>query len=48
MALATHTYSEYYKTLEWLKTKLGDSDFNNLTALLGKANSILLENKLNG
>jgi DNA-binding MarR family transcriptional regulator len=48
MALVTHTYSEYYKTLELLQTKLGDGDFKSLTALLEKANNILLEVKLNG
>ena len=41
------TYTEYMKTIELLRQKLGDADFDQLVALLKKSNSILLEEKNN-
>lgn len=46
--LVEDTFSEYMKTLELLRNKLGDLDFGKLIALLEKSNSILLEEKSNG
>jgi DNA-binding MarR family transcriptional regulator len=46
--LVEQTYSEYIKTLELIKAKLGDGDFDNLIALLKKTNRILLKEKTNG
>lgn len=46
--LVEQTYAEYYKTMELLKTKMGEVDYFNLVKLLETANSILLEDKNNG
>ena len=46
--LVDDTYSEYMKTMELLRHKLGSIDFGKLIILLKKANSILLEEKNNG
>ena len=46
--LVDDTYSEYMKTMELLRHKLGSKDFGKLITLLEKANSILLEEKNNG
>ncbi len=45
--LVNDTYSEYMKTMELLRQKLGATDFDKLVALLKKSNSILLEEKNN-
>ncbi len=46
--LVDDTYSEYMKSMELLRNKLGAIDFDRLVALLEKSNSILLEEKNNG
>ena len=46
--LVDDTYSEYMKTMELLRHKLGTKDFGKLVILLEKSNSILLEEKNNG
>ena len=46
--LVDDTYSEYMKTMELLRQKLGIKDFCKLVKLLEKSNSILLEEKNNG
>ncbi len=46
--LVYDTYSEYMKTMELLRHKLGAIDFGKLVILLEKSNSILLEEKKNG
>ena len=46
--LVDDTYSEYMKTMELLRHKLGTIDFGKLVTLLEKSNSILLEEKNNG
>ena len=46
--LVDDTYSEYMKTMELLRHKLGAKDFGKLVTLLEKSNSILLEEKNNG
>ena len=46
--LVDDTYSEYMKTMELLRHKLGAIDFGKLVILLEKSNSILLEEKKNG
>ena len=46
--LVDDTYSEYMKTMELLRHKLGVIDFAKLVTLLEKSNSILLEEKNNG
>lgn len=46
--LVEDTFSEYLKTMEQLRHKLGAIDFAELIALLEKSNSILLEDKNNG
>lgn len=48
ITLVEQTYSEYIKTLELIRAKLGDNDFDNLIALLKKTNTFLLEEKTNG
>ena len=42
------TYSEYMKTIQLLRHKLGVIEFGKLVTLLEKSNSILLEEKNNG
>jgi len=42
------TYSEYMKSMELLRHKLGPIDFGKLVTLLEKSNFILLEEKNNG
>jgi len=46
--LVDETYSEYLKSMELLKNKLGAKDFSRLVKLLEKSNLILLEGKNNG
>lgn len=46
--LVDKTYSEYTKTMDLLKDKLGDKDFGDLVNLLKRANAVLLEEKNNG
>lgn len=46
--LIDETYSEYMKTMELLRNKLGLIDFEKLITLLEKANFTLLEEKNNG
>lgn len=46
--LVEHTYMEYYKTMEKLKEKMGNREFETFVSLLQKANEILLEEKING
>ena len=46
--LIDDTYSEYMKTMELLRHKLGSIDFDKLITLLEKANFTLLEEKNNG
>ena len=46
--LIDDTYSEYMKTMELLRHKLGFIDFDKLISLLKKANFTLLEEKNNG
>lgn len=46
--LVDDTYSEYMKTMELLRHKLGNKDFGKLVTLLEKSNAILLEEKNNG
>ena len=46
--LVNDTYSEYMKTMELLRHKLGSIEFSKLITLLEKANFILLEEKNNG
>ncbi len=46
--LVDDTYSEYMKTMELLRQKLGTKDFGKLITLLEKSNSILLEEKNKG
>ena len=46
--LIDDTYSEYMKTMELLRHKLGSKDFDKLITLLEKANFTLLEEKNNG
>lgn len=46
--LIDETYSEYIKTMELLRRKLGLDDFGKLIKLLEKANFTLLEEKSNG
>jgi len=46
--LVEDTFSEYIKTMELLRHKLGAIDFAELITLLEKSNSILLEDKNNG
>lgn len=46
--LVDDTFTEYIKTMELLRQKLGATDFGNLITLLEKANSVLLEEKSNG
>lgn len=46
--LVDDTYSEYMKTMELLRHKLGIKDFGKLMTLLEKSNAILLEDKNNG
>lgn len=43
--LVEQTYSEYYKTVQMLKMKMGERRYDKLIELLGIANSILLEEK---
>jgi len=45
--LVEQTYSEYHKTLESLRVRLGDDDFNSLIVLIEKANTVLCEDKSN-
>lgn len=45
--LVEETYSEYLKTMALLKSQLG-GDYETLVELLGRANTILLEDKTNG
>lgn len=47
-ALAQEAYEEYFSAMKLLKTKLGDSDYHTLMALIDKANHIMLEEKSNG
>lgn len=46
--LVDDTYSEYMKTMELLRNKLGAIEFGELLVLLDKSNCILLEEKNNG
>ena len=46
--LVDDTYSEYMKTMELLRHKLGSIEFDKFITLLEKSNSILLEEKNNG
>ena len=46
--LVDGTYSEYMKTMELLRNKLGAIEFGELLILLDKSNCILLEGKNNG
>jgi len=46
--LVDNTFTEYFKTMELLRQKLGAKDFVNLITLLEKANTVLLEAKKNG
>ena len=46
--LVDDTFTEYIKTMELLRQKLGTKDFNNLIKLLENANTVLLEEKNNG
>jgi len=46
--LVEDTFTEYIKTMELLRQKLGAKDFDNLITLLEKANALLLEEKNNG
>lgn len=46
--LVEDTYSEYMKTMQLLRHKLGTTEFGKLVTLLEKSNSILLEEKNNG
>lgn len=46
--LVDDTYSEYMKTMELLRSKLGDLEFGNLITLLEKSNEVLLEKKMDG
>jgi DNA-binding MarR family transcriptional regulator len=48
ITLVEQTHSEYIKTLELIRVKLGNGDFDNLINLLEKTNTILLEEKTNG
>jgi DNA-binding MarR family transcriptional regulator len=48
ITLVEQTHSEYIKTLELIRVKLGNSDFYNLITMLEKTNTILLEEKANG
>ena len=43
--LVEQTYSEYYKTVEMLKVKMGEKEYDKLIELLVRANNILLEEK---
>lgn len=47
-ALVDSTYEEYYKSMRTLREKMGEDDFISLLTLLGKANSVLLEEKEHG
>lgn len=46
--LVDDTFTEYIKTMELLRQKLGQTSFANLITLLEIANSVLLEEKDNG
>lgn len=46
--LVDETFTEYIKTMELLRQKIGDAHFANLMTLLEIANSVLLEEKDNG
>lgn len=43
--LVDHTYQEYYKNLNKLIDGMGEADYEKLVELIGKANSILLEDQ---
>lgn len=47
-ALVEQTYSEYLKTMELLRTRLGNDDYASLVSLIEKANLILWEDRENG
>lgn len=46
--LVDDTYTEYIRTMELLRQKLGAKDFEMLISLLKKTNTVLLEEKNNG
>lgn len=48
MDLVERTYMEYYKIMEKLKENMGNRDFETFISLIEKANSILLEENVNG
>jgi len=48
IALVEQTYSEYLRTMDILRLKMGDTEYLELIDLLTKANNILLEEKNNG
>ncbi|MBM7614155.1 MarR family winged helix-turn-helix transcriptional regulator [Alkaliphilus hydrothermalis] len=41
--LVESTYNEYFRTIELLKNKMGDKEFNSFIQLMQKANSVLSE-----
>jgi len=48
VSLVAGAYSEYFKTMERLKTQMGIEKYSNLIELIEQANNILLEDNKNG
>lgn len=46
--LINETFTEYFKTIELLRQKLGTEDYQNFITLLEKANQVLLNDKDKG
>ena len=45
VALVEKTYCEYYKMMEVLRNGMGSQDYSQLIELIGKANTVILEEK---